>query len=745
MAAKLTFSAGIEGLDNVNTLLKEAESRLNSLGNAGGTSFDGIDKKMQSITKALESLTKSQSGLGGITNAFDELTRKSNEFLGKSYKGIIDAAKIEVKHFEQQSDEILRKLKDNEAELEKFRAKKASMSESDFQAGEALRQKELAATQASAVAIAQQKQQLEQQIRVASPINERLYSSMSSVGLGEYATRGALMQYGPRLLAGVGGAYVGAERAWGLYNEGSIRQDYTMGTDAYLAQRRLRLGAAQGAMQGDPTALLLQESGVGLEANITNDPAYSNMVSSKTRLQTAWARALQGAGAGAVAGTFMGGPVGTLLGGLIGGAGGFFAGRATEKTREQIEAETRGEYRSRDLELYGLAGREAGSNRMTRDADLEKIQRLLGVAATDTLSALISRQGVSMTRANPILNAMVAQGINPMGREAEIASFSFANAAYGFSAATQQAQLRNAALNRISLPAAQAGYNTLGAISGLTSVLDQPARSAMNDYIAARAGQRGLGESELTVGGAVAGAVSAVNPMLPGVEKTFQGITNFEALQQRMGIGGGGINTIMIQKLASMGITNAFAVETFSKMDLTASSTHEAISKYLGGKMSPKEVAAALGSSLDIAKTAFASSVGAPELERLNRATGKDVSTLYMTGSLKAFDNTKGGGGFFDVAKASFTPPEGSKPVEVAAVSGADITDRGRAGVEAGADTAMQNMLNKTGAQVSDAITRAVIKGYQNTIDEIQKLGAKGPVGTSNAPPQVVTGPQKNR
>jgi hypothetical protein len=773
MSAKLTFEAKMDGMEKVLDLLKAAEQRMGDMGRVGSQSLEGVDRRVKDFTASLEHITKAQSGMGGLFKSFDELNKKSNEFLGKSYKGVVDALKFEVKGFEQEADRILSKIREADKELAQFKSRKASMSEQEYQQGIASRQTEMGRYQAESVAVRMQQHELQNQVRTAQPLNESFFNMMSARGLGQYATVGAAAAYGPGIVSALLSAPAmlasGAEVAGGAL----VRSNYTKEVDSYLATRRLTMQQAQAAQQGNVTTSMLKQLGIGLENTVPNSFGGQLMEGGQYYGQTAGVQGLKGAGvglgvgAGVVAGvgaaSLLGagglaavgsaGIGGTMLAGLglmgpIGwaalgagalgyGAYSYMSAKGNEKTREQIRAENALGYRGKDSEAYGIVFDKAGQNFMRESGELGTAQRMYGVDSTHEMSMTLARQGQGMDRANPVINMLMAQGMNPNAflGGGDMASFITRNNRYGITSAQQTAIARAQALNGGSLVGQQNAALGMFAGAGLTSAGDMVARGNLGDYAAGLASQRGAGQDMGTVGAPLAAAVAANGAGFNAVEGVGQGIANYEAQSRLMQGGSSGLDMIMVSKLRQMGVTNAVAIDTFIKMDLRNPKTQQAIANYAGKSLS--EIQKMLGEGADVYKGMFESVIGKDEMNRINKATGGDVTTLMTTG-LKAFDNTTAGGGtFMDTLKSSISGGGMGDPNAVAlgAETTADKQNYGQAENQVAVDEQMRKALEGTGKTVTDAITQAVVKGFLDVADEVRKAGDRIQADKSTATP----------
>ena len=735
MAAKLTFESKMEGMEKVLDLLRAAEERMNATGRTGSTAFENVDRRLKDFTTSLEHITKAQSGMGGLFKSFDELSKRSNDFLGKSYKGVLDALKYEVKAFESETDKILTKIKTAEKELDSFRSKRSTMSEKEYQEGLSSRQREISMDQARAVAYRNQQFEIEQQVKMASPINNRLYDFASSMGMGQYTTWGAAYKYGPYV---AGSALtlprIGAEI---LQQSGAaqVRQDFTKSMDAYLAQRRLVLDPAMEARQGHVTTSLLRSMGIGIEQNAPGTLGYKALETGQVLMDSPWVQAGAAAGTTLAGGALLAAATGLPTGGMsiaallgatgVAGITAFQRARAQQRDREQIRAENLLGYRTKDREAYGLLIDKSGDYLMRENAELEMGQRAYGVEGTHNLVTWLASQGQSMDRANPLLNMMYQQGMNPNGGAANgsIAGFIARSNRFGFSEAMQRAMLRSSALNRTGILSEQDAFLGVAAGAGLTGRADIQARTNLGSMVTSMLAERGAGQDMGTVGAPLSAAIGTNAAGFNKVEGVNQGAMNFEAQTRLIQGGSTGLDMILVSKLRQLGVTNAVAIDTLIKMDLRNRRNQQAIANYTGQSL--ETVQKTLGEGADTYKGMFESVLGKDQMDRLNKATGGDVTTLYTSG-LKAFDNTTAGGGrFLDTLKASLEGRGQGNPstVEMGFETGRDKANFGEAANQIAVDEEMRRMLESTGKTVTEAISQAVVKGFLDVAEEVRKAG----------------------
>jgi hypothetical protein len=208
-----------------------------------------------------------------------------------------------------------------------------------------------------------------------------------------------------------------------------------------------------------------------------------------------------------------------------------------------------------------------------------------------------------------------------------------------------------------------------------------------------------------------------------------QGQANYDTSQKLLQGGSTGLDTIMVSKLRSLGVTNAVDIAMFMKLGLDQPTTQQYIAKYTGKTV--EQVRKALLGGVDAYGSMIDSVVG--KGSRFNKATGGDRNTL-MLGDLKQFDrtvkNSKGehGATVQESMHNQFAPGAGKGgDVEVTpgATTGADAQNAGAAGTQVATDTTMQGMLTTTGKSVTDAMVAAIQKGWAVGADEIRKAGVE--------------------
>ena len=743
MAAKLTFEAKMQGMEQVLDLLKKAEERMSDFGRVGTYAIGGVDTRMKEFTQSLEYINKAQTGMGGLFKSFDELNKQSNQFLGKAYKGVIDSMKSEVKEFSAETDKVLQKIRDSERELESFKTKRGMMSEQEFQSGVRQRQTELSMNQAEGSAKRAQQFEMERQLRFASPINEGVYDFAQRFGMGKHATVGGVLNMIPGILgapATIGQVMQGA----GQYG---MQMNFTRDADAFLANARLSRSAASQAMSGDPTTLLLQSIGGGIEK--PGMESMSSWLSTRGRwiMDNSWVRGIAGGAAG-----FWAGGLPTLgIGAIPGAAIGFGAGFASagNRTISQIEAEQRGDLRQRDLEMYGVLGKGSAGQFMREGTELTRVQRMYGIAGTHDLTMNLAAQGLNYNRANPILNAMLANGMAPTDDMGNIAGTSHVFERYQLNQNARAAVMRATALNGGPMDA-----NALRAVSlfggaGLTGIRDVAAQGNLSDYATGLLNTRGAGFDIASAGQGVAANVAMNAPTFNKVEGVQQGIMNFESQNRLMGGGSTAVDTIMIAALRGLGVTNPIHIDMLIKMGgklgINDSKVVNTIINLTG--KSEAEVRSALRGIATTHKRMSETVIGKENIDAFNKASGGDALTLLNAGE-RAFDNTTRGGATFSEGFENRMGGGGAGAASTVAKGEETFEDK-LAGAEAEKefqlDADMRRVLEGTGKKVTEEITGAILKGFTNTAEEVRKAadnlirsqqreGASAPNGSTNAP-----------
>lgn len=728
MAAKLTFEAKMQGMEQVLDLLKRAEERMNDFGRVGSYSLEGVDRRLKEFQSSLEFINKSQSGMGGIFKSFDELNRQSNQFLGKSYRGIIDGMKQDVKAFETEADRIMNKVKEIDAAQEALKSKRSAMSEQSYQEQQAQHTKEIDALKSQGVAVATEKIALQKQLFYAQPLSQGIHDFASKYGMGEYATVGGSMVAGA-YAAGIPGLIARGGMAVGGYG---MQMNFTRDADAYLAQSRLQRTAAGQAMNFDPTTFMLQSMNGGIE----KPGMESWSMWAKSRGQYLWDNPFV-RGAATASAVFTGLTASTLGVGapaaawLAGGAGVAAFSSAGNRTLAQIEAENRGELRNRDLEMYGILGRGAAAQTQRESTELGAFQRIYGIEGTHNLSMQAAFQGMAPDRANPMMNMMLSQGLLPtnfMGNSVSGFDMGPANLTMqrmSMSPTVQAAIMRATALNGGSLIGNTNNAIGLFAGAGLTSRGDIASRGALGDYAAGLANNRGAGFDMGSAGAGVAANVSANAPGFNKVEGVQQGITNFESQNKLMQGGSSAMDTILISKLRQLGVMNAAAIDAFIKLDPTLPRTQAQIAAYTGKSI--EEVQKAMGSVAGAYKNMFETVLGKDQMDKFNKATGGDMMTLFTSGT-KAFDNTTQGGATFSEGMSRRFSGGGTGDASSVAQGAESFADKQNAAAATQTltiDEKMREILAGTGKTVTDEITKAIIKGFEVTSEEVRKAGDK--------------------
>lgn len=720
MAAKLTFEAKMQGMEQVLDLLKRAEERMNDFGRVGSYSIDGVDRRLKEFEQTLETISKSQNGLGGVFTKFDAMNRQSSEFLGKAYRGVIDAMKQEVKAFENEADRVMSKVKDVEQTMESFKSRRASMGEQEFQTGYASHQREINSLRGQHAAIISEKSQLQREVMMAQPISEGVHNIASRFGLGQYATVGGAAGLAATAIASI-------PLAMRTAGDLGVQFGYTRDMDAFIAQARLRRGAAAEAMNGDPTTLMLQSAALGNpEQKVMQSLSMRAKVTGETLMDNALVRAgvigLAGAG-----GFLLGGPAGALL---AGGAAYSAIGNplsAGNRTGAQIEAEERQKIRSRLSEMYGFAIKPGAAMLEREGVELEGYQRMYGIAGAHNLEANFFRQGISADRANPFLNMMLAQGMRPT-------AFGFGDQASAirlFHRASMGQDVQSAILRQTALNGGTISGNTMSTLgmfntAGLNAAGDIASRSMLGSFVAGQMQDYGAGQTMATAGAGVAASVGANAAGFNKVEGVQQGIMNYQTSMGLINGGSSALDMMVIGKFRKLGVTNPITIAAFQKMGLDNPTTWEAIAKYVGGGMTAKQVAATLKEAADSYKGMFEGVIGKDEMQRFNKATGGDEMTLLSV-NRRAFNNTQAGGATVsDSMGAIFTPQQGDgTKVVYGAESLSDVKDKAAAGRDSQIDATLRDILAGTGQKVTDALTAAIVAGFTKTGEEVREAGRK--------------------
>lgn len=714
MAAKLTFEAKMQGMEQVLDLLKRAEERMNDFGRVGSYAIEGVDRRLKEFESSLETINKSQNGLGGLFTKFDEANRKSGEFLGKSYRGIIDGMKQEVKAFETEADRVVNKIKESESALESFKSRRNAMSEADYQKGEASHTRELESLKGQHAAVISSKSQLERELFFKQPVNQGVHDFASKFGLGQWATVGGAMQLGGMMM----GAPMIAGQAMNAVGSFGVQQFYTRQADAFLADARMSRSAAAQAMQGNITTSMVHRFGGGIEDAGMDSWSMRAKNMGQYLMENPFVRA--GAGIGSIA---MGGPIGWGVGaGLL-----YSSLNAPNRSYQEISAQNRSALRGRDKEMYENLYDPAGQGLKREGNELEGYQRTYGISGAHNLEMQYAYRGVSADRANPFLNQMQSLGMRPT-------NFGFpdqVNAVKEMYRASMSDPVRMAVLRGVALNGGTLSggiQNAMGAFAGagLTSAGDIAARGSMGEYMASVASTRGAGANDMgNVGAPIAAAISANAPGFNKVEGVGQGIANTQAFDRLSQGGSSAMSTIMIQKFREIGVTNPVTIDQFIGMDVKLPSTQAAIAKYTGKTVA--EVRKALIGDVGQAYAGFAQSVlGKAEMDRVNAATGGDTLT-YRTSGLKAFDNTTKGGATFSQSvdrMATGVEMDPSK-VTTGAQSLNDKQDNATAAISATIDATMREILAGTGKEVTREITKSILDGFLQTAKEVQKTGDK--------------------
>ena len=673
---------------------------------------------MKEFVSSLETITKSQAGMGGLFKSMDELNKKGNEFLGKSYKGVVDGMKAEVKAFEGEVDKIKNKVVEAERELENFKQRRGTMDEKEYQAGLVSRQTEAANVTSRAVAMRNEENEMKRQVFMSQQI-PGVGGAMNAMGMGQYNTVGNLIKGLPYAAMAPLGV---AELMQGIGNAG-LQYGYTRETDAYLAQARLRRSAASMGQQGDITLGMLQETGAGVEKKAMDSAWTKAKLEGTYLLDNPIIRALAGAGGGFLAGSAV--PIiGNIGGAIAGGIAGFTSAR--NRSYSQIEAEQRGELRQRDVELYGILGKGAGDNFTRESQDLDMGQRMFGMASVHQAVGNLAGQGISMDRGNPLLQMMIANGMNPNSISPDaLGAFGRAAPRFGFTDAATSQMIRSSAIGGGSLGAAQYGLMSNFASAGLTGADTMPARGVLGDYVAGLAANRGAGQDMGTVGAGVSAAIGANSGGFNKVEGVQQGIMNSQRADTLISSGTSGLDMVLVSKLRSIGVTNAVAIDSFIKMGIDNPKTQQAIANYIGKDIGV--VKKALADSADSYSNMMTSVLGKEEVARFNKATGGDQITLLQSGQ-RAFDNTTAGAATFSEAlkaKLGGGPGASINDVQAGAPTRADVKDQAQASQQRQIDESLKTVLEGTGKTVTDALTGAIVKGFQQMADEVKGAGSR--------------------
>jgi len=752
MAAKLTFEAKMQGMDQVLDMLKQAETRMNDFGRTGAYSLEGVDRRFKELTMSLETITKSQKGLGGLMSSFDEMGRKANDFMGKSYKGILDGMKHEVKGMQAEIDATIGKIKDTERQLENLSTKRAHMGEDEYQKQTGSLNTEKNKMMGEYVAKQYQMNEMAAQVRMATPV-PGLSQGANLLGLGQLGTIGGLMQWGPGALSAGFRAPLALSQMQEAYGGAGVRQEYTKEMDGYLATRRLRLSAAQEAQQGQVTVSMLKSLGLGEENTIPGTAAYQNKEAGQYRAQQKETQGLAGVGTGigvgigtmVMAGMMGGATAGaalmnpwTLAAGAVAGAGygayRYYQAGSQEKSREEIHAENIGQFRSRDKEAYGILLDKVGELLMLEGRNLELNQRMWGMSTQHAASAAAHAAGVSPERDMITQQIMANQGLNPLSMSG-INTWTNNNYRLGFSQQAQIAMTRSVALGNGNLLGAQTGAGSAAMRAGLGGAENIGQRSSMNDFGASIAATRGGSAADL--GNVLAPVSGAIGANQPGMNRTEATAIGMEATQAGNNLFGGGqssgFDMILEGKLRQLGVENIVMIKAFQKMGVQNPNTQQVIANYInnkrGTKLTAKDVAKAISGAGGQFQELNDFVLGKQNVTDMKAAGGGDLTTRFQLGN-KAGDDTamaegQRGATLGESLSAQASNNEVAGQPAASRQNMSDIQAAGEAQKATAAEGSMDDLLAKTGQTVTDAMVKAINGGFSEAAKAVREVGAK--------------------
>jgi hypothetical protein len=752
MNSKLTFEAKIEGGEKLLEVLSKIEAKTKGLGESGGTAFDALNRSLKDFETSLQYLAKQQSGLGGVSKLFDDISTKAYKATSETRMKILDAYKDKSKDLESfiktnetQIDQLQKKL----GEFENRR--KDSLTKEDI-ANQTVWANNLNKLKSQNIAATVDLVKAQNQIWQQSPFfNQNAINFLSKFG-GPGAQLGAMTNVAGFGLAGALMASTASALKTGIQLPGAYygMESYERSlqpANQLLAQRAVQQYTAA-AIQGDYTNAILRRAGLGVEAREASSP--SGLMADRAE-STLSSRGFQATISGLLGGASVAGVVGTAAllaklgvaglatvatGGValpliaagvaVGGTYGYMSAKPI--SQQEAYAKRISQLAEKDKQLYDITLGQAGRN-LDQESSLHgNLQRMFGIDQTHINTANLMQQKVAdMSDLADMRNRLGQYGI----REMRDATFGVFSERYGMSSEAAKSQLARTAA---ALGGGKAGeyfaiesYKDLAARAGFSSQESMPGRQILADYASQLALQQGFGQTSVSYTGAgAANIASAIGANLPSQVAATTAVDLSNVFRERQTRSGGITNTLLKMALSKMGITSPFVQTALIEQGLNNKDVRNSIKEMVAEGV---DVDAILDEATQAENQAIGETTGIKEgseaWEQLKKAK-LDPKTWLLTRNKKLAADVFLGNMTADKAYQEFMSQKETKIDTTKVQGGISVEDEKsglRAQISADIEAVMQKLANEQGASVANIIRQATVDGFRNMSDQIASAG----------------------
>jgi hypothetical protein len=746
MAAKLTFEAKMNGLEKVIEHLTKAHEKLTDMGQHGTRAFETMDRRLKDFSSTIEYLNKQQSGLGGLSKMFDEITSKANSIAISSRNKIIKDLKEESTALTSIVKNIGKDIEQAQKDLNTLESRKRSMSAEDYLANKKMMSDEKARLTQEYLHVANERARTDKLVREQSPLFGQNIAAMGAKMGGPFgtilgATSAQALAAAPIMGAMIQAPIKGLE-LFGMASNAAVYDRTIQQINEYLAVRGLGQMTAE-ARHGDITTAVLRRYGVGPEATEGRSAETMRAAAVESILSQRMARLFTMGGGGAAAGAAFGSilPVfGTAIGAGIGAVGGGLYGffGAEPQSMQQRMAARSASLARLGKEEYEMVMGAAGRN-FREESQLTLIQqRMFGTRTSHENVSELMKQGVADLKD---MAGFIGE-LNKFGKTLKNAEAAVFAERFGINrAASRAAFARSVAYGGEQYGMQQA--QMLAARAGFIETTSMPAREILDEYAAAQSMQQGFGK--LGVAGAGEYAAGLAGRLAEGNALGNMATTQVVAAQTAVDFAGrmsevrgrtGTLgNTMIRMSLAKMGITNPIVQNMIVKMGVDKSNTIDAIVRATGGRYGREEVLEMLRSGYRTQVSAVNRIMGTKDMQQLQNM-GLDPYSASMFGDVKMAQDIStlgGSGASMALAAAPFgvdNPPPafagGTQMVTPKIGKGfADEESGLRAREAATVEAAMQRLADAQGTAVTDIIRQAIVDGFVKAAQDISTAGKK--------------------
>lgn len=745
MASKLTFEAKMDGLEKVLEILSKTNQELSGLGKTGDQAFESMEKRLKNFHSSLEYLNKQQTGLGGLSKMFDDISAKGYKIVAETRGRILEQYKKEVGDFESVAKKAEEKIDQLQKRIDVIKQKRAEDRTREETADLSFYQKNLDREQqiylSSAAAKARGQAEIWQQSSFFREGAQKFLGNFGGIGSQiASATNAQAFNAAPFVFGGLASAIRGGLEITAAGGRAVVYDRSIQPVREYLAQRNLEMMTA-GAREGDITTAYLRRYGMGIEAQEGDSFATKTQAFAESALSS---RGVQGAlhGLGGIAtaaalpklaamiGLTMG-PIGLMGLGIVGAGFGLYGAlRATPESTEQRLSALRSQYASMDKETYDLLIGQAGRN-FTEESQLTRTQqRMFGVSAShENISALL-QQGVADLKD---LAGFIHE-LNKFGKTLKYAEAGVFGERFGMTSPIARAEYARSIAAKDELKA-MFDAKSLAARAGFYDPNTMQGREVLTQYAAELTSQRGFGATDISQTGAVAARIAAGGGALPAIEAAQAGVAVASTLRNLSQSSGTLSNLLERSALTKLGITNPIVQDFFIKKGLHNQDVKEQlfrIAERSGIKRS--DAAKILGDVGAAISGAFGQITGiTPGSEAFMQMAmgGGEASTFALTGDVKTSENmfTMGKMATTAIEQAYADMPGGPSAADVEKVQigkgQADIQSGLRAKEAATIEQQMEIIAKNAGKSVSDTLQQVVVDGFRMAADKIIEAGNK--------------------